>query len=228
VRVNRSFAFIDLSGFTALTQTQGDERAVTILASFRASVRDVCSRRGVRIAKWLGDGAMLVGVDPTPLIAATLEIGRQSGSRSNPMSIRCGLTTGEVILLEGDDYVGHSVNLAARLCDVATGGQVLATTAIVPFLPPWATVVSTDPLVIRSLEAPIDVAQLALRPAGADAVADPICGIPLTEETAPEVLVDAVGLPVLFCSDSCRDTWQRRPAPIPEEQGSLRVPLIGT
>ena len=37
-------------------------------------VRDICSRRGVRVAKWLGDGAMLVGVETTPLVAATLEM----------------------------------------------------------------------------------------------------------------------------------------------------------
>ena len=83
MRVHRSFAFVDLSGFTALTEVEGDERAVAILSAFRSMVRDICSRRGVRIAKWLGDGAMLVGVDTTPLVAATLEM-QLASSRGRP------------------------------------------------------------------------------------------------------------------------------------------------
>ncbi|HEX3948114.1 MAG TPA: hypothetical protein VHW47_10435, partial [Acidimicrobiales bacterium] len=74
MRTHRNFGFVDLSGFTALTETEGDERAVSVLSSFRTVVRDICSRRGVRIAKWLGDGAMLVTVEATPLLAATLEM----------------------------------------------------------------------------------------------------------------------------------------------------------
>ena len=66
VRVHRSFAFIDVSGFTTLTELEGDERAVDVLTAFRALLRDICSRRGVRIAKWLGDGAMLVCVETRP------------------------------------------------------------------------------------------------------------------------------------------------------------------
>ena len=73
MRVRRTFAFLDLSGFTALTESEGDEHAVAVLAVFRAALRDICSRRAVRIAKWLGDGAMLVSVETMPLVAAALE-----------------------------------------------------------------------------------------------------------------------------------------------------------
>ena len=68
MRVHRSFAFVDVSGFTAMTEMEGDERAVDVLTAFRSLLRDICSRRGVRIAKWLGDGVMLVCVDTRPLL----------------------------------------------------------------------------------------------------------------------------------------------------------------
>ena len=74
VRVYRTFAFVDVSGFTALTEREGDEHAVEVLSAFRALLRDICSRRGVRIAKWLGDGVMLVCVETRPLLAAILEL----------------------------------------------------------------------------------------------------------------------------------------------------------
>ena len=59
--------------------------------------------------------------------------------------MKCGVTTGTVILLEGDDYVGHAVNVAARLCDLAVGQEVLAVASVVPELPPWATVEQPTP-----------------------------------------------------------------------------------
>ena len=72
MRVHRSFAFVDISGFTALTETEGDEHAVEVLTAFRALLREICARRGVRIAKWLGDGVMLVCVETSPLLAGIL------------------------------------------------------------------------------------------------------------------------------------------------------------
>ena len=67
-RVERTFAFIDLSGFTTYTDTEGDSEAVKVLSGFRAAVREVAALRAVRVAKWLGDGAMLVSVDMEPAV----------------------------------------------------------------------------------------------------------------------------------------------------------------
>jgi len=129
MRVHRTFGFVDVTGFTALTELEGDERAVDVLTAFRALLRDICSRRGVRIAKWLGDGVMLVCVDTRPLLESVLELHFVVGEVSGPVStvsIRSGITSGHVLLLEGDDYVGHCVNVAARLCDLAPAGEALA------------------------------------------------------------------------------------------------------
>ena len=228
MRVERNFAFIDLSGFSALTEAEGDERAVSLLTEFRARVRDICSRRGVRIAKWLGDGAMLVNVEATPVLASILELQGAVGRGDGPAGIRCGASAGAVILLEGDDYIGHSVNVAARLCDLARSGEVLVASGMVDHLPRWASVRGTAETAVRGLENPIPVARVGFRPLDGPSVPDPVCGIALTRAVAEAVDRDPVGEEVLFCSLSCHDTWQRRPRPAPEGQGSLRTPLIGS
>jgi adenylate cyclase len=223
VRVRRTFAFVDLSGFTALTEIEGDERAVSVLAVFRSTLRDICSRRAVRIAKWLGDGAMLVSVESKPLVAATLEMMFAADSAPEPMNIKCGITIGHVILLEGDDYIGHAVNVAARLCDLAVGNEVLALSEVVDELPAWGAALSTDDVAVRGLEQPLRVVRLGLHDAGEGAIADPVCRIPLTEATAFESRRDVNGAPLLFCSDSCLETWVERPATfVREEPGSIR------
>jgi len=228
MRVHRNFAFVDLSGFTALTEAEGDERAVGVLTAFRGLLRDICSRRGVRVAKWLGDGAMLVGVEPTPLLAAVLEIHRAVGTARLPTALRCGVSAGEVILLEGDDYIGHAVNVAARLCEMASGDRVLVTSSLVDDLPRWSTVFGNEEAAIRGLERPVSVSQVGFVPLSPPISIDPICGIPLTAAVAEESARDRLGQEVWFCSESCRDTWERRPRPSTDGQGSLRTPLIGT
>lgn len=129
-RVERTFAFIDLSGFTALTDTEGDAEAVHVLARFRQAVRQISSDRAVRVAKWLGDGAMLVSVDREPLVEAIVEIEHAIGDGVCDLPLRAGIAAGPVILFEGDDYIGSAVNLAARLCDVAEPGTVIAPASI--------------------------------------------------------------------------------------------------
>ena len=125
VRVDRVFAFVDLSGFTAYTALHGDERSVEVLALFRRVLRDVASREGVRIAKWLGDGAMLVGLEVEHTVATVVEVIERLERSGAPLPLRAGITCGAVILFEGDDHVGRSVNLASRLCDAAPPGTVL-------------------------------------------------------------------------------------------------------
>lgn len=156
-RIDRSFAFIDLSGFTAFTDHEGDDRAVEVLTAFRTVVRGVASTRGVRIAKWLGDGAMLVGVEPEPLLDAVVDIEGLIAASGSILPLRAGFTTGPVILIDGDDYVGHAVNVAARLLDVAEPRQILAPADDVEHL--YTDLVSRPAgrVEMKGIEAPLDV-----------------------------------------------------------------------
>lgn len=123
MRVDRSFGFVDICGFTSFTEQQGDDAAVEMLAEFRGAVRRVASQEGIRIAKWLGDGAMIVGVEPEHLLTGMLDIVEHRYSSN--LRLRAGVACGPVILFEGDDHIGAAVNLASRLCDAARPGSVL-------------------------------------------------------------------------------------------------------
>lgn len=128
--VRRHFAFVDLCGFTSLTEDEGVEQAVLALSTFRAVVRERAGWRGVRVAKWLGDGAMLVSTEPRPLVDAVLRMEQALDQRGCALPLRGGMAAGRVILFEGDDYIGRAVNLAARLCDEAHPHQVLVTASL--------------------------------------------------------------------------------------------------
>ena len=68
--------------------------------------------------------AMFVSTDGTAL-AALLALD-QRASDAVDLPIRAGFSGGDVILFEGDDYIGGPVNLASRLSDVAASGEILA------------------------------------------------------------------------------------------------------
>ena len=125
MRVLRTFAFVDLSGFTNYTAEHGDDAAGRLLSEFRAAARRLASDQGVRIAKWLGDGCMVVAIDQEDMLAFALELRREATLACEPLSLRIGVATGLALLFEGDDYIGSAVNLAARLCDAAGPGEVL-------------------------------------------------------------------------------------------------------
>lgn len=159
-RVHRTFAFIDLCGFTDFVDDHGDQGAVQELQILRQAVREVTPLFGVRVEKWLGDGLMLVGVDSEPLVGAALAI-EQRHFRTGRLDLRCGVASGDVILLEGDDYVGRAVNLASRLCDIAEPGQLLAACADLE-IPEWVVAETREPVRVKGMAD--EVAVVALTP----------------------------------------------------------------
>lgn len=167
-RVERSFAFVDISGFTSFTDRCGDAAAVGALSEFRLVVREVASQYGVRVDKWLGDGAMFVGVETPPLVAAVYDIARRLEERHFPLPLRAGVASGLVILFEGDDYIGTPVNLASRLCMDAQPSQILATEAVAAHSPRGLRSLPMGQIVIRGFALPVPV--VSLEPMTADSV----------------------------------------------------------
>jgi adenylate cyclase len=162
VRVERAFAFVDLSGFTSFSDENGDEESVRVLTLFRSAARRVATDFGVRIAKWLGDGAMFVAVDFSQLVCAVLQLSRLADEMDLPLQIHAGIAGGAVILLEGDDYTGGAVNLASRLADAAAPREILATPAMAALAPEDTVVEDTGAVNVPGFHQPIDVYRLCV------------------------------------------------------------------
>lgn len=147
--VERAFVFVDLCGFTEFMATNGEHAAVEALTELRALTRDIAVRRGVRIAKWLGDGAMLIGTETGPAISAAVElIARYDG---HTLALRGGVADGWAILFDGDDYIGRPVNFSARLCQAARPGELLGVGYPPSEFPTWVRELGTRDLKLRGL-----------------------------------------------------------------------------
>ena len=119
-----AICFVDLTGYTRLTEEQGDELAARLATSLATLVEDTSRRYGGRAIRWLGDGGMFHFKDPGPAVLAGLDMVEAApGAGLPPMHI--GIHAGPVIFQDGDVY-GRTVNLASRIASHATAGQVMA------------------------------------------------------------------------------------------------------
>ena len=166
MRVERWFSFVDLSGFTSFGDRFGDDESVRVLTLFRAAVRQVATDYGVRIAKWLGDGCMLVSVDPTMLIGAVCKLESLTHELELPLSMHAGCAGGDVILLEGDDYTGRSVNLAARLAGAARPHEILAAVALAEYAPEGTAIEPAGMITVAGIHDPVEIVRFGCVAAG--------------------------------------------------------------
>lgn len=123
MQVRRGVAFLDLCGFTAFTSQEGDRAAVDLLMRLQDAIVRVAAPHQVRVVKWIGDGAMLIGPDLKGVFRAARDI-RGDIAGWCPLPIRSGVAEGPMIRVEGDDYIGSTVNYAARLCDRAEPNDI--------------------------------------------------------------------------------------------------------
>ena len=131
MRVFRCFSFVDMCGFTRMNDTLGDDEALAVLAEFRSIVRGLSPDHGIRVGKWLGDGCMFVGTEVRPVVETVLDLTERMENASIVLPLRIGIAAGRVIVFEGDDFIGMSINLASRLCDAAAPGEILANDEVV-------------------------------------------------------------------------------------------------
>jgi adenylate cyclase len=118
-----AIVFADLSGFTLLTEQQGDETAALTATLFQRNADTAATHHGGRLVKLLGDGALLRFSDPIAGVEAALELIETMSGEGLP-SAHAGIDAGPVV--ERDlDVFGRTVNLASRIADAAAPGEVL-------------------------------------------------------------------------------------------------------
>jgi class 3 adenylate cyclase len=164
MRVFRCFAFVDMCGFTRMNDTLGDDEALQVLATFRSVVRGLSPDHGTRVGKWLGDGCMFVATEVRPIVDTVLDLVERMEHADIVLPLRTGIAAGKVIIFEGDDFIGMSINLASRLCDAAAPGEVLVSEEVRTALGDEYPVVSLGERQLPGIVAPFPVWRLDTTP----------------------------------------------------------------
>jgi adenylate cyclase len=122
--------FTDIANFTASTETGGEKTAMQLLDTHDAIVTPAIVGNRGRVVKNVGDGIMAAFRDPSDAVSAAAGIiTRTNGDGRPKLPLRIGLDTGRPTR-RGEDYIGHTVNLAARLVKRCRAGEALVTDAV--------------------------------------------------------------------------------------------------
>jgi class 3 adenylate cyclase len=129
-----AMCFLDLVGYTRLTEEQGDQAAAELAGRLAVLVGRSSREHGGLPVKWLGDGVMVHFGDPAGAVLAALGMVEEFPEAGLPPA-HVGVAAGPVVL-QGGDYFGRTVNLAARIAAYASASRVLVSEPVVQRAPP--------------------------------------------------------------------------------------------
>jgi class 3 adenylate cyclase/YHS domain-containing protein/DNA-binding transcriptional MerR regulator len=205
--------FVDLASFTPLTATMGDQAAADVLRRFGVTVRSGATRHAGRIVKQIGDAFMLTFARPADAIEFGLAMDRFVDAEPQFPALHIGAHHGSVLYREGD-YVGGTVNLAARVASSGAAGQFLITEDLREAAGDLADAAFTllPPRRLKGIADPIRLVGVRRRsPERSSRETDPVCGLLLHPN---DVATRATwhGSTYAFCCDICKDAFVENPA----------------
>ena len=109
-----TFVFVDLAGYTALTETRGDHAAARVASEFLRTMSGLSREHGAWQVKSMGDGVMIWAPDAARAVALAADTLEDVGTREDLLPVRVGVHTGPAVMC-GWDWYGSTVNVAARL-----------------------------------------------------------------------------------------------------------------
>ena len=120
--VEPAVAFLDLTGFTRLTQVHGDATAARVALRLADLSGGIAASHGGRVVKLLGDGVLMWFAEVDAAVDASLTLLDRLAAADLPPG-HVGVTQGPVVSRDGDIF-GRTVNLAARISDATPSGLV--------------------------------------------------------------------------------------------------------
>jgi adenylate cyclase len=199
----------DLAGYTALTEAHGSAEAAHVVARYLELAADATAP-GARLMERVGDGLVFVAERATPAVDTALRLRALVACTPRFPRLRAGVHSGPVVV-DGERYVGHALNVAARVTAHAAPGQVLCTEAVATEATglPGVSYRSLGAVHFRHLVHPIALYEVVgggLR--DTDAI-DPVCRMQV--DPASEIAVMVGNRRYVFCSMGCRDAFASHP-----------------
>lgn len=211
--IEATFCFVDIAGYTALTDSHGERAAADLVDTFGELIRASVEPSG-QIQELIGDCAFLVF--PNPLVAkdALSALYASIADRQDFPIVRAGLHHGSA-LFRGNRYFGSTVNLTARVAAQASGGEILCTRQIAEVLIEAGmanvAVEHRGLFSLKNLPQPVDLYGIVLSTVSREYAIDPVCKMQVdTKRAAGELRFN--NSTYWFCSLPCVERFAKQPS----------------
>ncbi|HYD09990.1 MAG TPA: adenylate/guanylate cyclase domain-containing protein [Acidimicrobiales bacterium] len=210
--VYATFAFVDLAGFTAVTEAHGDREAIAILHAFRARVQEVLGPED-ELVKTIGDAVMLRFPTPAGAVIALQELLRREIAAADAVLVpRAGAHHGRAVAVEGD-YYGAAVNLASRVAGCARAGQLLVTGEVAAAAQELGAVIShAGQPQLRNISEEIDLWEIRFDASCGETTIDPVCQMRVSRDDANAITLEWNGRRHHFCCLPCVSRFAASPS----------------
>lgn len=127
----------DMKSFSRMTEEDGSVLTAKAIQKHRDLLLPLIEQHGGHGKSTGGDGLIASFDSPAEALAAAVEMQRAldrynaAHPDQRPMTVRIGVADGEVVLDKGGrPFIGAAINLAARVMNLADGGQILTTAEV--------------------------------------------------------------------------------------------------
>jgi adenylate cyclase len=208
-RVQATFCFVDLAGFTAFTEAQGDSDAADIATRF-AEITRASLGPADRLIKTIGDAVFVMSPTSTSGIELVERLLMRTCTQPGFPALRAGLHYGDAVQREQDVF-GAAVNLAARVAAEAYAGEVICTKPIAEAaMQQDIPVVELGPVPLKNVRQSIELFSLALMVGDNATPLDPVCQSPVDRRSAAGRLRYG-NVEYWFCSLTCAAAFASNP-----------------
>jgi class 3 adenylate cyclase len=153
-------AFVDLVDSSGLSRSTAPHEWTAALNDFESAAMEAALSHDCRVVKLIGDEVMLAGGSTVSTLAVVDEVLTCVDHHPVLGGARAGVAAGWAIARDGD-YFGPVVNLAARLTDMAGGGEMLVDDAVARAASgDGYTVEDAGPLALKGFDTPVPAARV--------------------------------------------------------------------
>ena len=209
MRIVGTFAFVDMAGFTALTEAQGDEDAADLATMF-AEITRAALAPGDKLIKTIGDAVLITSPDAAAGLSLVERLLTEASAEPRLPALRAGLHHGEAVGRDGDVF-GAAVNLAARVAAEAHPAEVLGTEPIAEAARQLGIpVVDIGEVALKNVRSTTFLYSMALMLGATDTPIDPVCRNHVDRRTAAGRL-RYQNREFWFCSLTCAAAFASNP-----------------
>jgi len=198
----------DLSGYTAMTDAHGGESAARIVNKYMQLV-DSAVHGSSRIVQRIGDQVVLIGDNADDMVVTAQKLNSLTLEEHHFLSIHAGLHYGP-IFIENDNLFGSTINVAARIMNLASRGQVLCSSQFKTMLTDPTKFRSVGSYSLKNVMMEFELHELLQDQQSYSFKIDPVCHMHI-DVTKSEFTHILNGMTYHFCGPHCRSLFKDSP-----------------